>query len=178
MIIFLHERLSTTQSLWRICGVLIKRRRPAMTLTLRLTTHSRRKWILFCFLQHLNRKYKAWTTKFMRQLKPSMPWRQIESSFWALQVHLNSLLTNGWFLRAEVYYRLQFFTFVIFYYNSIAIYLSDLKTMTDVAGNPEEERHADFYYQGWSQEAVCRYRHYLFYRFQLVFFHDMNEFPF
>jgi len=29
--------------------------------------------------------------------------------------------------------------------------------MTDVAGNPEEERRADFYYQPWAQEAVCRY---------------------
>ncbi|KAL8586999.1 SWI SNF, matrix associated, actin dependent regulator of chromatin, subfamily d, member 1 [Nucella lapillus] len=33
----------------------------------------------------------------------------------------------------------------------------DLKTMTDVVGNPEEERHADFFYQPWAQEAVCRY---------------------
>ncbi|KAL3832452.1 hypothetical protein ACJMK2_024094 [Sinanodonta woodiana] len=33
----------------------------------------------------------------------------------------------------------------------------DLKTMTDVAGNPEEERLANHYYQPWSQEAVCRY---------------------
>ncbi|XP_070212154.1 SWI/SNF-related matrix-associated actin-dependent regulator of chromatin subfamily D member 1-like isoform X3 [Littorina saxatilis] len=33
----------------------------------------------------------------------------------------------------------------------------DLKTMADVVGNPEEERHADFFYQPWSQEAVCRY---------------------
>ncbi len=29
--------------------------------------------------------------------------------------------------------------------------------MTDVAGNPEEERHSDFYFQPWAQEAVCRY---------------------
>ncbi len=29
--------------------------------------------------------------------------------------------------------------------------------MTDVVGNPEEERHAEFYYEPWSQEAVCRY---------------------
>lgn len=29
--------------------------------------------------------------------------------------------------------------------------------MTDVAGNPEEERRAEFYYQPWAQEAVCRY---------------------
>lgn len=33
----------------------------------------------------------------------------------------------------------------------------DLKTMTDVAGNPEEERHSDYYHKPWSQEAVCRY---------------------
>ncbi|XP_013410680.1 SWI/SNF-related matrix-associated actin-dependent regulator of chromatin subfamily D member 1 isoform X5 [Lingula anatina] len=33
----------------------------------------------------------------------------------------------------------------------------DLKTMTDVAGNPEEERHTNYYYQPWAQEAVCRY---------------------
>lgn len=32
-----------------------------------------------------------------------------------------------------------------------------LQTMTDVVGNPEEERRADYYYQPWSQEAVCRY---------------------
>lgn len=31
------------------------------------------------------------------------------------------------------------------------------QTMTDVVGNPEEERRADYYYQPWSQEAVCRY---------------------
>jgi hypothetical protein len=40
---------------------------------------------------------------------------------------------------------------------SIGILFSDLKTMTDVAGNPEEERRTDFYYQPWAQEAVCRY---------------------
>lgn len=31
------------------------------------------------------------------------------------------------------------------------------QTMTDVVGNPEEERRADYYYQPWAQEAVCRY---------------------
>lgn len=29
--------------------------------------------------------------------------------------------------------------------------------MTDVVGNPEEERRAEFYYQNWAPEAVCRY---------------------
>lgn len=33
----------------------------------------------------------------------------------------------------------------------------DLKTMTDIVGNPEEERRAEFYYQPWTQEAVSRY---------------------
>jgi len=33
----------------------------------------------------------------------------------------------------------------------------DLKTMTDVTGNPEEERRVDFYYQPWVTESVCRY---------------------
>ncbi|XP_058126889.1 brahma-associated protein of 60 kDa-like [Anopheles ziemanni] len=33
----------------------------------------------------------------------------------------------------------------------------DLKAMTDVVGNPEEERRAEFYYQPWTQEAVSRY---------------------
>ncbi|XP_075237099.1 brahma-associated protein 60 isoform X2 [Lycorma delicatula] len=33
----------------------------------------------------------------------------------------------------------------------------DLKTMTDVVGNPEEERRSEFYFQPWAQEAVCRY---------------------
>ncbi|KAM4029076.1 SWI/SNF-related matrix-associated actin-dependent regulator of chromatin subfamily D member 3 isoform 1-T1 [Anomaloglossus baeobatrachus] len=33
----------------------------------------------------------------------------------------------------------------------------DLKIMTDVVGNPEHERRADFYQEPWSQEAVSRY---------------------
>uniref|UniRef100_A0AAY4B8L3 DM2 domain-containing protein n=1 Tax=Denticeps clupeoides TaxID=299321 RepID=A0AAY4B8L3_9TELE len=33
----------------------------------------------------------------------------------------------------------------------------DLKLMTDVAGNPEEERRAEFYHEPWTQEAVSRY---------------------
>lgn len=33
----------------------------------------------------------------------------------------------------------------------------DLKTMTDVVGNPEEERRSEFYYQQWTGEAVSRY---------------------
>ncbi|KAG9335535.1 hypothetical protein JZ751_004501 [Albula glossodonta] len=33
----------------------------------------------------------------------------------------------------------------------------DLRTMTDVVGNPEDERRAEFYFQPWAQEAVCRY---------------------
>ena len=37
------------------------------------------------------------------------------------------------------------------------IFVADLKMMTDVAGNPEEERRTDFYYQPWASEAVCRY---------------------
>jgi len=33
----------------------------------------------------------------------------------------------------------------------------DLKLITDVAGNPEEERRSDFYFKDWTQEAACRY---------------------
>ncbi|XP_071498197.1 SWI/SNF-related matrix-associated actin-dependent regulator of chromatin subfamily D member 1-like [Diadema antillarum] len=33
----------------------------------------------------------------------------------------------------------------------------DLKCMTEVVSNPEEERRVDFYYQPWAQEAVRRY---------------------
>jgi len=33
----------------------------------------------------------------------------------------------------------------------------DLKTMTDVTGNPEDERRVDYYYQPWVTEGVCRY---------------------
>lgn len=33
----------------------------------------------------------------------------------------------------------------------------DLKTMTDVSGNPEEERNSEFYNQPWAEEAVHRY---------------------
>lgn len=32
-----------------------------------------------------------------------------------------------------------------------------LQLMTDVVGNPEEERRASFYHEPWSQEAVSRY---------------------
>ena len=33
----------------------------------------------------------------------------------------------------------------------------DIKTMTDVTGNPEEERRVDYYYQPWVTEGVCRW---------------------
>lgn len=29
--------------------------------------------------------------------------------------------------------------------------------MTDLNGNPEEERHAEFYYKSWLEEAVWKY---------------------
>lgn len=35
--------------------------------------------------------------------------------------------------------------------------MRDLKLITDQVGNPEEERKSDFFYQAWTQEAVCRY---------------------
>ena len=34
---------------------------------------------------------------------------------------------------------------------------NDLKMMTEQMGDAEEERRADYYYQPWMQEAVCRY---------------------
>ncbi|RUS83300.1 hypothetical protein EGW08_008922 [Elysia chlorotica] len=33
----------------------------------------------------------------------------------------------------------------------------DLKTMTDVVGNPEEERRADYFFESWTNEGVNRY---------------------
>lgn len=42
-------------------------------------------------------------------------------------------------------------------FNASTNIMTDLKTMTDVSGSPEEERQTDFYYQPWAQEAVCRY---------------------
>lgn len=33
----------------------------------------------------------------------------------------------------------------------------DLKTMTDVVGNPEEERRADYFHEPWVNEGVNRY---------------------
>jgi len=33
----------------------------------------------------------------------------------------------------------------------------DLKTMTDVVGNPEEERRAEYFYEPWTSEGVNRY---------------------
>ncbi|XP_054724523.1 brahma-associated protein of 60 kDa-like [Uloborus diversus] len=44
-----------------------------------------------------------------------------------------------------------------FIYKWLISQTRDLKLMTDVVGNPEEERRSDFYYQPWAQEAVCRY---------------------
>lgn len=41
--------------------------------------------------------------------------------------------------------------------SNLKIYVFIFQTMTDVVGNPEEERRADFFYQPWAQEAVCRY---------------------
>ena len=35
--------------------------------------------------------------------------------------------------------------------------LKDLKTMTNVTGNPEEERRMDYYYQPWVAEGVSRF---------------------
>ena len=35
--------------------------------------------------------------------------------------------------------------------------LKDLKTMTNVTGNPEEERRVDYYYQPWVAEGVSRF---------------------
>lgn len=34
---------------------------------------------------------------------------------------------------------------------------NDLKSMSDLNGNPEEERKAEFYYESWADEAVGRY---------------------
>lgn len=45
----------------------------------------------------------------------------------------------------------------VFIHRWIVSQTRDLKTMTDVVGNPEEERRAEFYYQSWTQEAVSRY---------------------
>lgn len=40
---------------------------------------------------------------------------------------------------------------------ALIFFLSCHQTMTDVVGNPEEERRSEYYYQPWAQEAVCRY---------------------
>jgi len=37
------------------------------------------------------------------------------------------------------------------------VFCSLFQLMTDVVGNPEEERRAEFYYQPWTHEAVSRY---------------------
>uniref|UniRef100_A0A3P8QNT5 DM2 domain-containing protein n=1 Tax=Astatotilapia calliptera TaxID=8154 RepID=A0A3P8QNT5_ASTCA len=51
----------------------------------------------------------------------------------------------------------------------------DLKTMTDVVGNPEEERRAEFYYQPWAQEAVCRYFYSKVTQFSFLLFIHVNN---
>lgn len=50
-----------------------------------------------------------------------------------------------------LYYWISGFTFVNFEF------VFFLQTMTDVVGNPEEERRSEFYWQPWTHEAVCRY---------------------
>jgi hypothetical protein len=37
------------------------------------------------------------------------------------------------------------------------LFVCFFQTMTDIVGNPEEERRGEFYEQSWTQEAVCRY---------------------
>ncbi|XP_022369726.1 SWI/SNF-related matrix-associated actin-dependent regulator of chromatin subfamily D member 3 isoform X3 [Enhydra lutris kenyoni] len=51
----------------------------------------------------------------------------------------------------------QMSSFLLSTANQQEISALDSKVMTDVAGNPEEERRAEFYHQPWSQEAVSRY---------------------
>ena len=46
--------------------------------------------------------------------------------------------------------------FVFNYYKMNDLFCN-LKTMTDIVGNPEEERRGEFYEQSWTQEAGCRY---------------------
>uniref|UniRef100_A0A8C2DGZ7 SWI/SNF related, matrix associated, actin dependent regulator of chromatin, subfamily d, member 3b n=1 Tax=Cyprinus carpio TaxID=7962 RepID=A0A8C2DGZ7_CYPCA len=51
----------------------------------------------------------------------------------------------------------QMSSFLLSTANQQEIASLDNKLMTDVVGNPEEERTAEFYHQPWSQEAVSRY---------------------
>jgi SWI/SNF-related matrix-associated actin-dependent regulator of chromatin subfamily D len=64
---------------------------------------------------------------------------------------INQLKTNREFFLSFAFNPQQFIT------RWLASQTRDLKTMTDVVGNPEEERRADFYNQPWIQEAVNRY---------------------
>lgn len=49
--------------------------------------------------------------------------------------------------------------------------------MTDVVGNPEEERRAEFYYQPWAQEAVCRYFYSKVTQFSSLFYFSKEIVP-
>ncbi|KAK2514087.1 SWI/SNF-related matrix-associated actin-dependent regulator of chromatin subfamily D member 3 [Columba guinea] len=51
----------------------------------------------------------------------------------------------------------QMSSFLLSTANQQEITALDNKVMTDVVGNPEEERRAEFYHEPWSQEAVSRY---------------------
>ncbi|XP_041421622.1 SWI/SNF-related matrix-associated actin-dependent regulator of chromatin subfamily D member 3 isoform X6 [Xenopus laevis] len=51
----------------------------------------------------------------------------------------------------------QMSSFLLSTANQQEISSLDNKIMTDVVGNPEQERRADFYQEPWSQEAVSRY---------------------
>lgn len=49
---------------------------------------------------------------------------------------------------------MKLFGQLLIYFIKMTVFL---QCMTDVVGNPEEERRSDFFYQPWAQEAVCRY---------------------
>ena len=47
--------------------------------------------------------------------------------------------------------------FILFFKKTKTKSIYHFQTMTDVVGNPEEERRAEYFYEPWTSEGVNRY---------------------
>ena len=118
-------------------------------------THWRLRWTTSCCRPPVSKRFSRWITRSTRQSRPSTVSRRAGSSSSALLRWLFSLLLQ--LLYALYYHFCHIQDPQLFINKWLMSQTRDLKTMTDVAGNPEEERRCDFYYQPWATEAVCRY---------------------
>lgn len=94
--------------------------------------------------------YKATVQNFVN-LQGGAELQSIENKIFDIVEQINQLRMSREFYQLFADDPQQFIT------TWLASQCRDLKVMTDQAGNPEEERRADFYTGSWTQEAVMRY---------------------